>query len=109
MVTVELPAMSPAVMAAAWVSKLSHLRVTPDDVEGFFLWRRDPVNEAAYAAVAQAVQARPRYLAVGDEVIDVWTGEVPDIVADIGHRLSPEAAQRVARDLNALPRIAHAG
>lgn len=96
MVTVELPAMSPAVVAAAWVSLLSHRSVANEAIEGFFLWRRDPVNRAAYDAIANAVQARPRYLAVGREVIDVWTEEVRDIVAEIGRKLTSEGAWRIA-------------
>lgn len=109
MVTAELPAMSPAVMAAAWVSLLSHRSVANEAIEGFFSWRRDPVNRAAYEAVSKAVQTRPRYLAVGREVIDVWTGEVPDIVAEIGRKLSPEGARRIAEDLNAVPPLVLAG
>ncbi len=104
MVTVELPAMSPAVMAAAWIAALSRTRVSTQEIEAFFGWREDPVNDAAFAALCHVPDSAPRFVAVGagsdGDVIDVWTGGRAWLAERVGEPLTAAKAHRMAAMLN---------
>lgn len=104
MVTAELPAMSPAVMAAAWVAALSHRKVTTQLVEEFARWRADPVNDMAFGALSGVPDRAPRFIAVegaaSADVIDVWTGQRAWLAEEMGEPLTMAKASRMAALLN---------
>jgi hypothetical protein len=72
---------------------------------GSFVWGPDRVNMAAYDAASKAVGVRPRYIAVGHQVVDAWAGDEPEVGGDIGRALDPERTFRVARALSSPPQF----
>ena len=90
--------------ATGWVAKLSRTSVDTDQLQAFFVWRRDPANRRVWDAMEAGRKRVDRYVVRPEterfKVIDIWTGETAIIASTPQQHMSEADALHMARLLN---------